>query len=57
MLTLLTGNSRPSKLISTPASAFQLRVGYFPAWMKENPATDVDRAALESVKKVGDGSG
>ncbi len=30
-----------------------LRVGYFPAWMKENPATDVDRAALEAVKKVG----
>src|SRR5262249_39288808 len=23
-----------------------LKVGYFPAWMKENPATDVDRAAL-----------
>jgi Asp-tRNA(Asn)/Glu-tRNA(Gln) amidotransferase A subunit family amidase len=30
-----------------------LRVGYFPAWMKENPATEVDRAALETVKKVG----
>src|SRR6516164_2779478 len=30
-----------------------LRVGYFPAWMKEAPATDVDRAALETVKKVG----
>jgi Asp-tRNA(Asn)/Glu-tRNA(Gln) amidotransferase A subunit family amidase len=30
-----------------------LRVGYFPAWMKEAPATDVDRAALEAVKKVG----
>jgi Asp-tRNA(Asn)/Glu-tRNA(Gln) amidotransferase A subunit family amidase len=30
-----------------------LRVGYFPGWMKENPATDVDRAALEAVKKVG----
>jgi Asp-tRNA(Asn)/Glu-tRNA(Gln) amidotransferase A subunit family amidase len=30
-----------------------LRVGYFPAWMKENPATDVDRAALETVSKVG----
>jgi Asp-tRNA(Asn)/Glu-tRNA(Gln) amidotransferase A subunit family amidase len=28
-------------------------VGYFPAWMKENPATEVDRAALETVKKVG----
>jgi Asp-tRNA(Asn)/Glu-tRNA(Gln) amidotransferase A subunit family amidase len=30
-----------------------LRVGYFPAWMKESPATDVDRAALEAVKKLG----
>ena len=30
-----------------------LRVGYFPKWMKEDPATDVDRAALETVKKVG----
>src|SRR5205814_10263052 len=35
------------------ASVKGLRVGYFPAWMKENPATDVDRAALETVKKVG----
>jgi Asp-tRNA(Asn)/Glu-tRNA(Gln) amidotransferase A subunit family amidase len=30
-----------------------LRVGYFPQWMKEKPATDVDRAALETVKKLG----
>ena len=30
-----------------------LRVGYFPAWMKENPATDVDRAALEAIRKLG----
>ncbi len=30
-----------------------LRVGYFPAWMKEAPATDVDRAALETLKKLG----
>ena len=28
-----------------------LRVGYIPAWMKD--ATDVDRAALEAVKKLG----
>jgi Asp-tRNA(Asn)/Glu-tRNA(Gln) amidotransferase A subunit family amidase len=35
------------------ASVKGLRIGYFPAWMKENPATDVDRAALETVKKVG----
>jgi Asp-tRNA(Asn)/Glu-tRNA(Gln) amidotransferase A subunit family amidase len=30
-----------------------LRVGYFPAWMKEPPATDVDRKALETVQKLG----
>ena len=30
-----------------------LRVGYFPAWMKESPATDVDRGALEMVRKLG----
>ncbi len=30
-----------------------LRVGYFPAWMKESPATAVDRAALETVRKLG----
>jgi Asp-tRNA(Asn)/Glu-tRNA(Gln) amidotransferase A subunit family amidase len=30
-----------------------LRIGYIPAWMKENPATDVDRAGLETIKKLG----
>jgi Asp-tRNA(Asn)/Glu-tRNA(Gln) amidotransferase A subunit family amidase len=30
-----------------------LRVGYFPRWMNERPATEVDRAALETVKKLG----
>jgi Asp-tRNA(Asn)/Glu-tRNA(Gln) amidotransferase A subunit family amidase len=35
------------------ASVKGLRVGYFPAWMKENPATDVDRLALETVRKLG----
>ena len=35
------------------ASASGLRVGYFSAWMKANPATDVDRAALEAIKKIG----
>jgi len=30
-----------------------LRLGYFPAWMKERPATEVDRAALDTAKKVG----
>jgi len=30
-----------------------LRVGYFSAWMKEAPATDVDRAALDLLPKLG----
>src|SRR5713226_7409756 len=35
------------------AGVQNLRVGYFPGWMKEAPATDVDRAALETVRKLG----
>jgi Asp-tRNA(Asn)/Glu-tRNA(Gln) amidotransferase A subunit family amidase len=30
-----------------------LRVGYVPRWMQEAPATDVDRAALEAVRRLG----
>jgi Asp-tRNA(Asn)/Glu-tRNA(Gln) amidotransferase A subunit family amidase len=46
--------SVPSKLnFHAGASVAGLRVGYFPAWMKDAPATDVDRAALETVKKLG----
>jgi Asp-tRNA(Asn)/Glu-tRNA(Gln) amidotransferase A subunit family amidase len=30
-----------------------LRVGYLPQWMKESPATDVDRSALEAIRKLG----
>ena len=46
--------SVPSKLdFDANASVSGLRVGYISRWMKENPATEVDRAALESVKKVG----
>src|ERR1043166_9096499 len=29
-----------------------LKVGYIPQWMKESPATDVDRAAMETMKKL-----
>src|SRR6185503_397046 len=47
-------SSVPSHLeFDATASAKGLRVGYFPAWMKESPATDVDRAALETVKRAG----
>ena len=46
--------SVPSHLdFDAGASVRGLRVGYFPAWMKERPATEVDRAALETVKKAG----
>jgi len=30
-----------------------LKIGYFPAWMNEPPATAVDRAALETAKRLG----
>jgi Asp-tRNA(Asn)/Glu-tRNA(Gln) amidotransferase A subunit family amidase len=30
-----------------------LRVGYIESWMKEAPATDVDRATLEATRKLG----
>jgi Asp-tRNA(Asn)/Glu-tRNA(Gln) amidotransferase A subunit family amidase len=30
-----------------------LKVGFFPAWMNESPATEVDRAALETVRRLG----
>ena len=30
-----------------------LRVGYFPKWMEEDPATDVDRAALQTARDLG----
>jgi Asp-tRNA(Asn)/Glu-tRNA(Gln) amidotransferase A subunit family amidase len=46
--------SVPSELaFDAAADSKGLRVGYFPGWMKEAPATDVDRAALEAVKKLG----
>ncbi len=47
-------SSVPSRLdfdASAPVSG--LRVGYIAAWMKDAPATDVDRAAMESIKALG----
>jgi Asp-tRNA(Asn)/Glu-tRNA(Gln) amidotransferase A subunit family amidase len=29
------------------------RIGYFPQWMKEAPTTDVDRAALATIQRLG----
>jgi len=47
-------SSVPSHLdFDSSASIKGLRVGYFPNWMTEPPATDVDRAALETIQKLG----
>jgi len=35
------------------ASVAGVKVGYIASWMKEAPATDVDRAAMETMKKLG----
>ena len=35
------------------ASVKGLRVGYFPSWMNEAPATEVDRRALKEVEQLG----
>jgi Asp-tRNA(Asn)/Glu-tRNA(Gln) amidotransferase A subunit family amidase len=47
-------SSIPSKLDFDASAGVQgLRVGFFPKWERDSSATDVDRAALEAVKKVG----
>ncbi|HKV47208.1 MAG TPA: amidase [Candidatus Acidoferrales bacterium] len=47
-------SSVPSKLdFDAGADVKDLRVGYFPAWMKADPATNVDRDALTAVGKAG----
>jgi len=47
-------SSLPSHLdFDANAHVSGLRVGYFPAWMKENPATDVDRKVLETATSLG----
>src|SRR5712692_8484962 len=46
--------SVPSRLdFDASAPVNGLRVGYIRAWMKEAPATDVERAALETCRKLG----
>ena len=51
-------SSVPSTLnFDATASVKGLRVGYFPTWMKEAPATDVDRMALDTVKESWHGAG
>jgi Asp-tRNA(Asn)/Glu-tRNA(Gln) amidotransferase A subunit family amidase len=47
-------SSVPGRLdFDATAAVSGLRVGYFPAWMKDSPATDVDRHALETVRTLG----
>jgi Asp-tRNA(Asn)/Glu-tRNA(Gln) amidotransferase A subunit family amidase len=47
-------SSVPSRLdFDATASVQGLRVGYFPGWMNESPATEVDRAALETARRLG----
>jgi Asp-tRNA(Asn)/Glu-tRNA(Gln) amidotransferase A subunit family amidase len=44
----------PAKLAFDGRTAVKgLRVGYIKDWMENAPATDVDRAALETVKRLG----
>jgi len=47
-------SSVPSRLaFDATAPVKGLRVGFFPAWMNESPATEVDRAALETAGRLG----
>ena len=47
-------SSVPSRLdFDATAGVAGLKVGYFPKWMAEAPATDVDRAALDTLRRLG----
>jgi Asp-tRNA(Asn)/Glu-tRNA(Gln) amidotransferase A subunit family amidase len=47
-------SSVPSKLdFDAGGQVAGLRVGYLPRWMAEPPATEVDRAALETCRRLG----
>jgi Asp-tRNA(Asn)/Glu-tRNA(Gln) amidotransferase A subunit family amidase len=47
-------SSVPSRLdFDADAPVAGLKVGYVPQWMKDSPATDVDRAAMETIRKLG----
>lgn len=46
-------SSVPSRLdFDATAPIEGLKVGYIKKWMNESPATDVDRAAMETIKKL-----
>ena len=47
-------SSVPSRLdFDANATVKGLRVGFIPSWMNESPATEVDRAALETIRRLG----
>jgi Asp-tRNA(Asn)/Glu-tRNA(Gln) amidotransferase A subunit family amidase len=47
-------SSVPSRLeFDANASVAGVKVGYFPQWMKDAPATDVDRTAMDVIRKLG----
>jgi Asp-tRNA(Asn)/Glu-tRNA(Gln) amidotransferase A subunit family amidase len=47
-------SSVPSRLdFDATAPVGRLKVGYIAQWMKESPATDVDRGAIEAMRKLG----
>lgn len=47
-------SSVPSRLdFDAGASVQGLRLGYFPGWMNESPATEVDLAALGTARRLG----
>lgn len=47
-------SSVPSRLdFDAAASIAGTRVGYIAQWMKESPATEVDRAAMDTMRKLG----
>ncbi len=46
-------SSVPSRLdFDANAPIAGLKVGYIPVWMRESPSTDVDRAALETIRSL-----
>ena len=47
-------SSVPSRLdFEAGGSVKGLKIGFFPSWMNEPPATEVDRAALETARRLG----